>query len=73
MLQEMGRSIQAMKDPKGTKEAPARTCKDLAARHPDYESGIVFFSPLFHCCLVVDACGCYMLHRPSLSKVLLIV
>ena len=43
MLQEMGRSIQSLRDPKGTKEAPARTCKDLAARHPDYESGMVSF------------------------------
>ena len=36
----MGAAIEAMKDRKGTLQAPAKTCKHLAHLHQDYESGI---------------------------------
>lgn len=39
LLRQMGEAVEALKDPKGTTEAPARTCKQLAEQHQDYESG----------------------------------
>lgn len=32
-------SYERFKKPDGKKDYPARSCKDLAAAHPDYENG----------------------------------
>jgi len=38
-LAEIEAAIQSIKNPTGTKEMPARTCKDLALAHPEYDNG----------------------------------
>ena len=38
-LAEIEAAIQSIKNPTGTKDMPARTCRDLALAHPHFENG----------------------------------
>jgi len=38
-------AIEAIRKPSGTKDAPARTCKDLAMAHPELEDGLYYIDP----------------------------
>ena len=38
-LADIQEAIDTIRNPEGTQEAPARTCKDLSLAHPEFESG----------------------------------
>lgn len=38
-MRRIGQFIDSVKDAKGTKDAPTRSCKDLALAHPEFKSG----------------------------------
>jgi hypothetical protein len=44
-LVQIGEAIDAFKKPTGTRAAPARTCKDLALSHPDFDNGMYWIDP----------------------------
>lgn len=44
-LAQIEAAIQAIKNPTGTKDMPARTCKDLALAHPEFENGMYWIDP----------------------------
>ena len=39
VMNDIQEALDALRNPEGTADAPARTCKDLALAHPDLESG----------------------------------
>ena len=41
-LRQVAAAIEIIKSPDGTKDAPSRTCRDLALAHPEMESGQFF-------------------------------
>lgn len=45
VARKLTRVVESIKDNRGTKESPARTCKDLAQAHSDYESGTYWIDP----------------------------
>jgi len=44
-LHKLQAAIEIIRNPQGTLEAPARTCKDLALAHPELEDGMYFIDP----------------------------
>jgi hypothetical protein len=44
-LTQIGEAIDALKSPTGSRTAPARTCKDLALSHPDFDNGMYWIDP----------------------------
>lgn len=45
MARQLSKVIDSVKEPRGTKDAPGRTCGHLAASHPDFESGNYWIDP----------------------------
>lgn len=41
----MERLVNSVKDVQGSKVAPARTCRDLAVAHPEFEDGVYWIDP----------------------------
>ena len=50
--------------PKGTKEAPARTCKHLAEAYPDLHDGEYWIDPNLGTRLVVYRNSCIAVYEP---------
>lgn len=44
-LHKLQAAIEIIRNPLGTTDAPARTCKDLALAHPELEDGMYFIDP----------------------------
>lgn len=44
-LERIKRSIETLADPDGSKEAPAKSCKDIAMSYPDSKDGVYWVDP----------------------------
>lgn len=44
-LGKLHAAIEMIRNPTGTSDAPARTCKDLALAHPELQDGLYFIDP----------------------------
>lgn len=66
MLKLVDRKISNFRAQNGTKEHPARSCREIQLDHPNFESGLYYFS--FVTLLVLFTCPCKVTHYMTTQK-----